>query len=146
MERISSSYDNKTLSGTCYKCSRTRQGCKIYHTCLESLIATLEEAWQTSVWKKLPGAPLEWATLAVFRNQLITVEAGYYCSSAICAYFPNTNSWVHVSDLPVACYSTCTLVLPTEELLVIGPRSGLASCLFRANIGGNSHLSIICRH
>ena len=37
------------LEGNWYLASRARQGCKIYHTCLESLIATLEEAWQTSV-------------------------------------------------------------------------------------------------
>ena len=139
LPRACCSMKSTVLEGNWYLASRTRQGCKIYHTSLKCLIATLEEAGQTSVWKKLPGAPLQWTTLAVFRNQLITVEAGYYCSSAIHAYFPNTKSWVHVGDLPAACYSTCTLVLPTEELLVIGPRSGLASCLFRANIGGNSH-------
>ena len=142
LPRACSSVKSAVLEGNWYLAGGTGQGRKVYHTSLESLIATSEEAGQTSVWKKLPDAPLQWSTLAVLRNLLITVEAGYNYSSAICAYFPNNNSWVHVGDLPVACHSTCTLILPTEELLVIGTKRGLASCLFRANIGGNLHYAL----
>ena len=129
--------------------AQAEEDCKIYYTSLESLIATThsEGDKQSSVWKELPGSPLLWSTPAVFQNQLISV-AGYY-SSAIHAYFPsNMSAWVHVGDLPVACYSTCTLVLPTGELLVIGGDSeyGPLPISFTARIGGDSNLnSLKCR-
>ena len=123
--------------------AQAEEDCKIYYTSLESLIATThsEGDKQSSVWKALPGSPLLWSTPAVFKNQLISV-AGYY-SSAIHAYFPSNMSWVHVGDLPVACYSTCTLVLPTGELLVIGGDSeyGPLPISFTASIGGDSNFS-----
>ena len=133
--------------------AQAEEDCKIYYTSLESLIATThsEGDEQSSVWKELPGSPLLWSTPVVFKNQLISV-AGYFhnsafpYSSAIHAYFPsNCNmSWVHVGDLPVACYSTCALVLPTGELLVIGGHSecGLSPISFIATIGGDLSLSI----
>ena len=125
------------LGGNWYLTGETEQVWKVYYTSLESLIATSEEAGQTSVWKNLPNTPLESSTLAVLSNQLITLGTGYNCNTAIYAH--STDSWVHVGDLPVACYSPCALVLPTGDLLlvVVGTESGPASCLFRANVGGD---------
>ena len=92
----------------------------------------------------LPDAPLQWSTLAVFRNLLVTVGGawgGYNCNSAIYAYTHNTNTWVHVRDLSVACYLPCSLAVPTGELLVVtGTRSGL----FRASVGGHLHDVFAC--
>ena len=119
----------------------------VYQVSLESLIATThsEGAGQTSVWKKLPDAPLEWSTPVVIRNQLITVGRGYPYSSALHTYLSSTNSWVHVGDLPVVCNCTCSLVLPTGQLLVVGgdTKSGLSSYSFRANIGGKFSLNCV---
>ena len=144
LPRACSSMKSAVLEGNWYLASRTRQGRKVYHTSLESLIATSEEAGQTSVWKMLPDAPLQWSTLAVLSNQLVTVGGawgGYNCNSAIYAYTHNTNTWVHVGDLPVACYLPCSLALPTGELLVVtGTRSGL----FRASVGGHLHDVFAC--
>ena len=60
------------------------------------------------------------------------------------AYFPSNVSWVHVGDLPLACYSTCALVLPKGELLVIAGDSeyGLSPISFISTIGGDLSLSI----
>ena len=90
------------------------------------------------MWKKLPDAPLELSATAMLRDQLITVGGGKPLGSAIHAYSSSTDSWAHVGDLPVACHSTCTVVLPTEELMVVGgeSESGLLSSSFRASIGG----------
>ena len=125
--------------------TQAEEDCSIYYTSLKSLIATThsEGDEQSSVWKELPGSPLLWSTPAVFKNQLISV-AGYPYSSAIHAYFPSNMSWVHVGDLPVACYSTCALVLSTGELMVTGGDSeyGLLPISFTATIGGNLSLSI----
>ena len=112
------------------------QGSEVYQTSLESLIATSEVTGQTSAWKKLPEAPLQLSATATLRDQLITVGGGKPISSAIHAYSLSTNSWVHVGDLPVACFSTCTVVLPTGELLVVGgeAENGLLSFPFRGEL------------
>lgn len=119
-----------------YLAGETKQVCKVYYTSLESLIATSEEAGQTSVWKNLPDAPLQWSTLAVFRNLLITLGPGHNYNSAVHAY--KTDSWVHVGDLPVAFYSPCAPVPTGDRLLVVaGTESGPTSCLLRAQVGGD---------
>ena len=123
--------------GKWYLAGGKRQGNEVYQTSLESLIATSEGAGQTSVWKKLPDAPLELSATVMFRDQLITIGGGKPLSSAIHAYSPSTNSWVHVGDLPDDCHSTCAVVLPTGKLLVVGGEneSGLLHCPFRADVG-----------
>ena len=121
-----------------YLAGGSGQGSEVYQTSLESLIVSSEGAGQTSVWKKLPDAPLELSATVMFRDQLITIGGGNPLSSAIHAYSPSTNSWVHVGDFPAACHSSCAVVLPTGELLVVGgeSESGLLHCPFRASIGG----------
>ena len=117
------------------------QGRDVYHTSLESLIATtnLKDIKQISAWQKLPNVPLLKSTLIVFGKQLLAVGGGDPCSSVILAYASHTNSWVHVGNLPVACYSTCTIVLPTGELLMVGGVTDetWSSChVFKAKLQG----------
>ena len=142
LPRACSSMKSAVLEGNWYLAGGKEQGCKVYHTSLASLIATSEEPGKTSVWKKLPDAPLEWSALAVLSNQLITVGEGYYYNPAVHVYSPSKKFWVHVGDLPVACYSPCSLALSTGELLVVGTRPRLSSCLFKTNIGGKLYLCI----
>ena len=127
------------LEGDWYLASGMGQHPKIYYTSVKSLIATYEGTEQTSVWKKLPCKPLEWSTLAVFSNKLITVGGGYSYNSAIHAYSSSNDLWVHVGDVPVACCSPCTVVLPTGELLVGGgdTASDVSSSSFKASIRGD---------
>ena len=127
------------LDGIWYLTGGGEQEKEIYCASIHSLIATTssKRAKQASVWKELPNVPLEWSTPIVIEKQLAVV-GGYTYSSAIHVYSQSTNSWVHVEDLPVACYSTCTLVLPTGELLVVGGKTKLEllSQAFRAKIEG----------
>ena len=117
------------------------QGRDVYHTSLQSLMATtnLEGIKQISVWQKLPNVPLLKSTPVVFGKQLLVAGGGDPCSSVILAYASDTNSWVHVGNLPVACYSTCTIVLPTGELLMVGGVTDetWSSChVFKAKLQG----------
>lgn len=136
LPRKCSSMKSALLEGNWYLVG---QHYEVYHTSLEALIATShsEESGQTSVWKKLPGVPLEMSTSTEFLNQLITVGRGQ-SGSALLAYSHSINSWVHVGDLPVACHSTCTLVLPTGELLVVGGKTRYEplSLPFRVKVKG----------
>ena len=130
---------NSTLhEGNWYLAGGIGQKNEVYYTSLESLIATSVEAGQTSVWKKLPDAPLERSATAMLGDQLITVGGGKPLSSAIHAYSPSTNSWLYAGDLPVTCRSASSIVLPTEELLVVGgeTKSGLLHCSYRARSKG----------
>ena len=126
--------------GNWYLAGGMGQGSEVYHTSLGYLIAAThsEGTRKTIMWKQLPGTALIWSTPAALRNQLIIVGGGYHTSSSIHTYSASTKSWVHVGDMPIACYSTnCTLVLPTGELLVVGDaKSGPSSHSFRASIKG----------
>lgn len=127
------------LDGIWYLTGGGEQEKEIYCVSIHSLIATTssKRARQASVWKELPNVPLEWSTPVAIGKQLAVI-GGYTYSSAIHVYSHSTNSWVHVEDLPVACYSTCTLILPTGELLVVGGKAKLEilAQAFRAKIEG----------
>ena len=112
---------SSVLNGIWYLVGGDEQGKEVVYSSLLSLIATssLDSTRQTSVWKKLPNAPLEWTTPVKIGKDLAIVGGNLY-SSAIHIYSYSTSSWVYVEDLPVACHSTCTLVLPTGELLAVG--------------------------
>ena len=119
--KASCSMKSCLLKGIWYLAGGDEQGTEIIYTSLYSLIATTssEMVRQTSVWKKLPNVPLEWSTPVIIEKQLVTV-GGYSHSSAMYVYTHSKTSWVCAEDLPFACHSTCTLVLPTGELLVVG--------------------------
>ena len=126
------------FEGNWYLGSGMGQCHEVYHTSMESLTATSKEAGKTSVWKKLLCKPLKRSTLAVLRNQLIAVGGGYDYNTAIHTYSSSNDAWVHVGDLPVACCSPCTAVLPTGELLVVGGDTQSRS--FKASIRGDLDL------
>ena len=147
------------FDGEWYLVGGLGQGKKVYHTSVESLVTihiedahpkfmvagTPEggEAVLTSVWKdELLDTPLEYSAPIEVRKHLITVGGGNPYSSAIYAYFPETDSWIRVGDLPVTCYSPCTVVLPTEELLMVGGQtgSGLSHHSYKAKICGGLDL------
>lgn len=112
-----------------------------FYTSLKSLIATTQSAGaeHASVWNVLPHLPFPFSSPVMFNDQLITIGGGYCCSSAVHADSHPTKSWVNAGDLPIFCKSTCTLILPSGELLVVGGETyfGLSSLAFRAKLRGN---------
>ena len=113
------------LKGIWYLAGGDEQEREVFCTSLHSLIdsTSLDRNRQPSVWKKLPNAPLEWCTPVTIGKQLAAVggsSGGHSYSSAIYLYSNHTNAWMYVGDLPVACHSTCTVVLPKGELLTVG--------------------------
>ena len=131
------------LNGHWYLMGGERQGRKVYYASLDSLVASCQPSKKLlpSVWKRLPDVPHELSSTAVFGNRLIAVGGGHPFSSSIHAYSPHTQSWVHVGDMPVELRSTCTAVLPTGELMVIGGWSGTSSgesCVYKTSLNGNN--------
>ena len=111
------------LNGHWYLMGGYGQGEEIYYASLDLLVASSKPSGTLlpSVWKRLPDVPDELSSAAVFGNRLIAVGGGHSpCSSSIHAWSPYNQSWVHVGDMPVGLHSTCTAILPTGELMVIG--------------------------
>ena len=138
-------YDMKStvLNGHWYLMGGGRQGKEVYYASLDSLVASCQpnERPLPSVWKRLPDVPHDLSSTVVFGNRLIADGGGYPSSSSIHAYSPYNQSWVHVGDMPVGLRYTCTAVLPTGELMVIGGRNGTStgeSCVHKASLNGNS--------
>ena len=126
------------LNGHWYLMGGKGQGEEVYYASLDSLVASCRPSEKPlpSVWKRLSDAPHKHSSTAVFGNRLIAV--GGVASSSIHAYSPHTQSWVHVGDMPVGLSSTCTAVLPTGDLMVIGGWSSkLESCVHKANLKFN---------
>jgi len=137
------SMKSSLLKGIWYLAGGDEQERGVFCTSLHSLIdyTTSSDRYhrQTSVWRKLPNVPLEWCTPVSIGKQLAAVggsSGGHSYSSAIYIYSNPTNAWVYMEDLPVACHSTCTVVLPTGELLAVGgeAKNKTLSCAFRAKM------------
>ena len=136
------SYDMKStvLSGYWYLMGGWGQGKEVYYASLDSLVASCQPSEKPlpSAWKRLPGVPHERSSTAVFGNRLIAVGG---VNSSIHAYSPLTQSWVHVGDMPVELWTTCTAVLPTGELMVIGGVNSIPmveSCVYKTSLNGNN--------
>ena len=119
---------------------------RVYYASLDSLVASCQfkTSWKglLSIWKRLPDVPHEHSSVAVFGNRLIAVRGEQHMSpcSLICAYSYHTRSWLHVGDMPVKLRSTCTTVLPTGDLMVIGGERGgfVESYVHKISLKGNS--------
>ena len=134
------------LNGHWYLMGGWGQRKEVYYASLDSLVASCQPSEKPlpSVWKTHPDVPHNYSSTAVFGNRLIAVGGGggyLPVSSFIHAYSPHTQSWVHVGDMPVELGSTCTAVLPTGELMVIGGVSStsmMESCVYRTRLNGNN--------
>ena len=131
------------LNGHWYLMGGDGLGKEVYYTSLDSLVASCRPSEKPlpSVWERLPDVPHDRSSTAVFGNRLIAVGGGYQSpSSSIHAYSPRTQSWVHIGDMPVGLHLTCTAVLPTGDLMVIGGWSNTyieSSCVYKASLKFN---------
>ena len=107
------------LNGYWYLMGGYEQEEEVCYASLDSLIQASEISQPLSVWKKLPDVPYELCSSAVLGDRLIAV-GGLPLTSGIYAYSPLTHSWMHVGELPAMVSNTCTVNLPTGELMVIG--------------------------
>ena len=131
------------LNGYWYLMGGYELGEEVYCASLDSLVASCHpsEKRLPFVWKRLPDVTNNYSGTAVFGNRLIAV-GGLPFSSSIHAYSPHTQSWIHVGDMPVKLHSTCTAVLPTGELMVIGGWSNTVvkrSCVYKTSLKFNGN-------
>ena len=119
------------------------QGKVVYYASLDSLIASRQpsETSQPSfVWKRLPDVHNSQSTPTVFGNRLTAIGGrprnGKLPISSIHAFSTHTQSWVHVGDLPVVGCQTCTMVLPSGDLIVMGGFLDKRNKVYKANLKG----------
>jgi N-acetylneuraminic acid mutarotase len=62
-------------------------------------------------------------------------DKGLNPSSAIHRYYPTTNSWDLISNMPTARWDSVVAVLPTDEVMVIGGSINM--------LGSTSHINKI---
>ena len=74
---------------------------------------------QLSVWKTLTDTPHEHSSTTIFGGALVAV-GGYPRQSSLHLYFPLTQSWLPAGEMPLGVQYTCTVTLPTGEMMVIG--------------------------
>ena len=97
-----------------------RQGTEVYCVSLQSLVSGTEQ----SPWETLPDVPFPISAIAVVDGRILSIGGVDYrnLTSSIYAYSPDTQSWIHVGDLPMPLHSTCAIVVPSGELIVLGGR------------------------
>ena len=94
------------------------QRTKVYCVSLQSLVSGTEQ----SPWETLPDVPFPHSAAAVFGGRILSIGGGDYRNptSSIYAYSRDTQSWIHVGDLPTPLCSTCAIVVLSGELIVLG--------------------------
>ena len=113
---------------------------EVYYASIDSLIASCKNLLQNGAWKRLPDTPLECTSAAMFGKRLIIVGGELVSpSSAVNAYSPSSQSWIHVGDMPAPLSDTCAVVLPSGELMVVGGLPESVSNVLRMTIKGNCY-------
>ena len=120
----------------------------VHYASLDSLLASClpsETSQLSSVWKRLTDAPYAYSGVVVLSGTLIAVGGGkgeLSPASTVHAYSFHTNSWIHIGDMPFEASNTCSVVLPTGELMVVGGFGGICDIVnvLKATINGNLRL------
>ena len=120
------------------------QKTSVYHTSLDSLVNDAfnrdpkkASTSKQGIWKKIPNTPLKSSSIAVVKNRLLAIggwslESAIAGSSAICGYFPSSQTWKEIGDMTYACNASCSIVLSSGELLVFSGNSAIIQkILFR---------------
>ena len=89
---------------------------------------SLTDGAQQSAWKTLPDVPYNLCSGTVFQGALVAVGGidsstesdATAATSPLHMYSPATQTWDKVMEMPLAVDSTCTITLPTGEMMVIG--------------------------
>ena len=89
------------------------------------LICSLVKLLRSSAWYRDVDAPLYSSTCAAVNGELLAVggcDNDGKPSTAIHKYNLTTNSWDLISNMPTARYYCLVVVLPTNEMMVVGGR------------------------
>ena len=96
------------------------EGYEVFRATVQSIVESTENDSQSHVWTRLPPVPHLIYSVAGYNSRILAFEGGL-SRTAIHAYFPTTQSWVHVEDAPASnsIFHSCALTLPTGDLIVV---------------------------
>ena len=121
---ITKSIKSVVFNGKLYVFAKDGSGKRdIYSTSVDPLIASFqpsETSQPLTKWKRLPYVPGDLQNLAVFGEKLIAVGSDASSFNAIYSYFPSGRSWEYVGASPISRCLIASVVLPSNELIVIG--------------------------
>ena len=106
----------------------------VYSASLDSLIASCqpcETSQPSTTWKRLPNIPGHYCHPLVFGDGLIAAGHDITRHNAIYSYSPSDRSWEYVAVIPLSLPLIYTVVLPSNELIVIGE-----GIIFKAKLDG----------
>ena len=114
--------------GHYYLMGGDHQGTSVFYTSLQSLVEKATQhpptspsnTDQLSVWKTLTDTPHQRSSTTIFGGALVAVGGHPIQSSRLHLYFPLTQSWLPAGEMPLGVHDTCTVTLPTGEMMVIG--------------------------
>lgn len=123
----------------------------IYWCDVKSLASTCMEAREkkekpATLWSRF-SIPTRCSCLASFGQQLIAIGLvmGIDCSQVM-AHFSKNKSWVNVSDMPVELRNAVCIVLPGQQLVVIGVDEETQKIskrkIFKATLGGKKGITV----
>ena len=124
-----SCYSMKSTShdGHYYLMGGDHPSTSVFYTALQSLVEKATQhpptspsnTDQLSVWKTLTNTPHQCSSTTIFGGALVAV-GGCLNQSSLHLYFPLTQSWLPAGEMPLGVHYTCTVILPTGEMMVIG--------------------------
>ncbi len=114
------------LNDTLYLIGGINQGKNVFNTSLSALLGSVhqlktpQESTPT-VWNTLTDAPLEQSSIAILQSELVAIGGGDYSSSSPSLHFFSRRRWEEMeATLQQPLTETCSITLPTGELMVIG--------------------------
>ncbi len=115
------------LNDTLYLIGGYNQGKKVFYTSLPALLGSVHQlktpqASTPTVWNTLTDAPLEHSSIAVLRSELVAIGGRDYSPSSpsLHMYSRHSHRWEEMeATVPQPLSSTCSITLPTGELMVI---------------------------
>ena len=107
------------LNGELYLDGGVGQGHEVFRATVQSIVESTENDSQFQVWTTLP--PHLIGSIAGYNDKVLSLKEGRPSRAAISAYYPHTQSWVHVEDAPAPLPLFCSgaLTLPTGDLMVM---------------------------
>ena len=124
------------VDGHYYLMGGNFQGTSVFYTSLQSLVEKATQhpptspsnTDQPSVWKTLTDTPHELSSTTIFGEALVAV-GGCPRQSSLHIYLPLTQSWLPAGKMPLGVDRTCTVTLPTGEMMVIGYSAVYKACV-----------------
>ena len=125
LPKCSSHMKSTCHDNTYYLIGGLNQGNSVFYAPLQSLLPLDPQSpTPEAVWKTLPDIAYYFSSIASFGGVLVVVGgkdiSSWTRSSSLCVYSPLTRSWLRIGEMPITVDSTCTITLPTGDMLVIG--------------------------